>query len=380
MTLVSCLMPTYGRASIDLSCLQEAVYWFLAQKAQGEVHQELLIVNDAPGQTLECAADGVRVINLEKRFGSLGEKYNFMVQEAAGEILLPWEDDDISLPHRVQQAVTKLREDGDFEYWNPRKSFYEDAGKLYVDHKQGVNHNASAYTKKFALRSPYQPVNNQDRAFDTAAVHFASVNPKTLTLPAEWSYVYRWGFSPAGHLSGHTDVDAGYRNWLAPEPGRFRIEPKMHRNYARDLIALRTADPGDGRVHKTPAMAPGRPVEALKARARLTGYDIDGVATRGVRPKPEDAALYVSGRKTDAFERTIRELGSRHPIYLRPASMGPDGSEQHGGQWKAAVINLHGVERFYDDSPVCVAIIRASCPGCEVILVVDGIPQEGGPR
>src|SRR5687768_12090587 len=94
--LVSCICPTYGRAPHSLKLLEEAVYWFTRQEYDGP--KELIILNDCAEQRLVCHAPNVHVCNYPQRIASLGLKYNALIEIARGSIILPWEDDDISLP------------------------------------------------------------------------------------------------------------------------------------------------------------------------------------------------------------------------------------------------------------------------------------------
>src|ERR1044071_6158071 len=103
--IVTCICPTYGRVGTDLKLLEECVYWFTRQTWYDLAI--LVIVNDASNQTLICDVPGVQVYNLSNRFISLGMKYNWAVAQCNTELVMPWEDDDISLPHRIQRAVDK---------------------------------------------------------------------------------------------------------------------------------------------------------------------------------------------------------------------------------------------------------------------------------
>jgi len=100
----------------------------------------------------------------------------------------------------------------------------------------------------------------------------------------------------------------------------------------------------------------------------IRGYDIDGVLVpRKVHPVPP--YVVISGRKTKDWERTIAEIGSAMPIYLRPDPMGADGDHVSAGHWKAQMILSLGVTLFYEDTPIQASIIRERCPDCEVVLV-----------
>lgn len=104
----------------------------------------------------------------------------------------------------------------------------------------------------------------------------------------------------------------------------------------------------------------------------MTGFDIDGVLTAGV--KPVHPYVAISGRTMDEFDRTVKQIGTGGAIYLRP--FGKFGDATAAGHWKATVIGLVGVTKFYEDDPTQAAIIRMRCPWCTVVMVVNGKPQE----
>ena len=64
---------------------------------------------------------------------------------AAGSLLAPWEDDDISLPHRLELSRERL---GERDYFNPRRYWYLDRHGLHWDHAMGVGHNLSLFRRR----------------------------------------------------------------------------------------------------------------------------------------------------------------------------------------------------------------------------------------
>jgi glycosyltransferase involved in cell wall biosynthesis len=239
--LVSCIMPTYGRPPARLHLLQESVYWWTQQRYK---NKELVILNDAGLQTLVCNVPGVRVINQKDKHKTLGGKYDALCELAKGEIILPWEDDDISLPHRIEQAVLKL---ATADYFNPQHTWYEASGNLHHDHTHGVCHNASAYRKTLWEKiGGYGPsTGNQDAVFD-GKTHILDWirRASPLACKRDWSYIYRWGVSDV-HLSGFRDMDRGYRDVHAV-PCMAVINPVMGRNYAEATVSmLDTVDCGN---------------------------------------------------------------------------------------------------------------------------------------
>ena len=96
------------------------------------------------------------------------------------------------------------------------------------------------------------------------------------------------------------------------------------------------------------------------------GCDIDGVLTTGFRP-PEDEYVIISGRLVFEWKRTIEELGTEHPIYLRP--FGEWNNSAHAGYWKGTIIQHLGLDIFYEDEDAQADIIRKMNPKCEVRMI-----------
>src|SRR5207248_7600475 len=94
--------------------LEEAIQSFLLQEYPGE--KELIVLNDFDQQRLVFDHPEVRILNVPRRFRTLGEKYNAAVALAAHDLLFVWEDDDIYLPHRLAFSVARF---------DPRKGFFK---------------------------------------------------------------------------------------------------------------------------------------------------------------------------------------------------------------------------------------------------------------
>lgn len=99
---VSCICPAEGRVEL----LEEAILSFLRQDYPGP--KELIVLNDVPGQTLVYDHPEVHVVNVPRRFHSAAEKHNAAVALASHDLILPWPEDDICLPHRLSFTVAHL--------------------------------------------------------------------------------------------------------------------------------------------------------------------------------------------------------------------------------------------------------------------------------
>jgi glycosyltransferase involved in cell wall biosynthesis len=232
---VSMICPTFGRPPALLHLLEETVECFLRQDWPAK---ELLILNDNPRQTLTCEAPGVRIINWPKRIATLGGKYNSLVSDAKYDILAPAEDDDLSLPWRLTQAVRALG-DG-FGYWNPQRTWFWDSHGLHWQHTHGYCHNASAFTRAaWAQVGGYPAISgSQDAAMDGLLKQRVAVAPGLADDPSAWSYIYRWSVSDF-HLSAYPDTEKAYRDHAAAgAEGTYTIRPHWRQDY---LVATRQA-------------------------------------------------------------------------------------------------------------------------------------------
>jgi glycosyltransferase involved in cell wall biosynthesis len=103
---VTCIMPTYNRRRF----VPRAVEYFLRQNYQSS---ELLVVDDGTDRVRDLlpASPRVRYVALPSRL-TLGAKRNLACEEARGEIILHWDDDDWHAPNRVRYQVDALLAQG----------------------------------------------------------------------------------------------------------------------------------------------------------------------------------------------------------------------------------------------------------------------------
>jgi glycosyltransferase involved in cell wall biosynthesis len=133
---VSCICLTYNRAPNHLYLIGEAVESYLRQTYPAD-RSQLLILNDTPEQVLTVRSHdtryfppgdhipGIHVLNIPWRFRTLGEKYLAAMGLAQGDILMWWDDDDISLPWRIERSVARLLTPAKSDYYNPGGSWVQ---------------------------------------------------------------------------------------------------------------------------------------------------------------------------------------------------------------------------------------------------------------
>jgi glycosyltransferase involved in cell wall biosynthesis len=100
--LVSCIMPTRDRPEF----VPLAVELFQAQTYS---HRELIVIDDGEHSVRELlpADDRIRYLRLDRRH-TLGEKRNLACQQANGEFVVHWDDDDWYGPERLAAQLAPL--------------------------------------------------------------------------------------------------------------------------------------------------------------------------------------------------------------------------------------------------------------------------------
>lgn len=244
---VSCLCPTYARVPTAQRLLEEAIESFLKQDHDDK---ELLVLNDHPRQHLSCNAPNVHTINVSRRFRSLGEKYNALVGMASGDLICPWEDDDISLPWRISMSA-KLLNDFRADYYTPKRYWFYNENRYWYDHPMGVGHSCSMYTRPafnrvggYLFISGSQDMEMDQRLVRTVTSHGAvEFGDQALPL-THWFYIMRWQ-TGSFHLSappnsdGPRDLDGFYRSMAGTDaaPGAYILQPMWERDYVTDTRA-----------------------------------------------------------------------------------------------------------------------------------------------
>lgn len=93
------IVPTYGR----IPFLGRMLASFLSQTYEDK---ELVIVNDDKNITIYCEYPNVVCININKKI-LVGQKRNIATNLGYHDIYLPYDDDDVMLPMRIQNCVNK---------------------------------------------------------------------------------------------------------------------------------------------------------------------------------------------------------------------------------------------------------------------------------
>lgn len=200
---VSCICLTYGRPAL----LEEAIYSFLQQDYRGR--KELIVLNDYVDQTLAFSHPEVRVINVPKRFRTVGEKMNAAVALAAHDLLFVWDDDDIYLPHRLTFSIEHF--DANKGFFKPNRAWVLDNGVLRGP-TQNFYHVGSCWSRALfdAVRGYAAEGTGYDLLFERRlAQQFPDSTTPVGIQPDDIYYLYRWGGTGSYHMSAYGELQLG---------------------------------------------------------------------------------------------------------------------------------------------------------------------------
>ena len=189
---VSCYCATYGRPHI----LEESLESFLRQDYAGE--KELIILNDFSKNTLIFNHPQVKIFNVKDHIVPLGKKFNETVKLCTGDIFLPWEDDDIFLPHRISYTVNHLKNG----FFHTGFAFFESPDKLIFS----GNHfhcNMAVSKDLWTKVGGYTEIDNCTLDIELMGRIKKEVDFKGFDIdPKDIFYIYRWSGTGSYHASG----------------------------------------------------------------------------------------------------------------------------------------------------------------------------------
>lgn len=193
---VSCMCLTYGRPHL----LEEAIESFLHQDYEG--NKELIVFNDLADQELVFDHPEVHIINVGKRFATVGEKRNATAALCTHEILFVWDDDDIFLPWRITYSMEMF--DPSRNFFKPSSAFVLNNGKLKGPDRNLFHSGGCWHRKLFNLVRGYAHIGSgQDLEIEQRMEKLHVGKGKNFNgIPLDKIYyLYRWQGTGSFHLS-----------------------------------------------------------------------------------------------------------------------------------------------------------------------------------
>ena len=104
----------------------------------------------------------------------------------------------------------------------------------------------------------------------------------------------------------------------------------------------------------------------------MIGYDFDGVITAGHPPEP--GSVIITGRtiiEAPATLKYLKQIKVWCPVFFNHIPF-KDKTDLTSAVHKARLIQMLGVDTFYEDTLAQAEIIKSMAPLCDVILVRQG--------
>jgi ADP-heptose:LPS heptosyltransferase/2-polyprenyl-3-methyl-5-hydroxy-6-metoxy-1,4-benzoquinol methylase len=328
-------MPTADRRGF----VAQAIRCFLAQDYP---ERELLIVDDGADAVADLVPDDdrLRYLRLEGR-RPVGTKRNFGCQQARGDIIVHWDDDDWNAPWRLRSQVEELLANqadicglGRVLFYGPQQQraweYVYPAG-----HRRWVYGASLCYTKKFWQAHPFPEIKvgedtrfvwadarakihvQQDPRFLVALVHRSNTSPKRTSDS-------RYQPKPVGEIEALLGEDAQFYRGLgtaaiAAPPAVKNGMPKTTNpsiavpGQTAKRRALITASRGIGDILR---------VTPLIRVAHQLGYEVDVLLETDY---PEVAQLFCGAPEIRRlFQRPSRRPRSAHNDLKELASQAHD--------------------------------------------------------
>lgn len=99
--MISCIMPTADRREF----VPYAIEYFQQQTYED---RELIVVDDGHDSCRDLVPEDVRIQYLRVPRSTIGAKRNIAIEQARGDIIVHWDDDDWYAPTRIEQQVADL--------------------------------------------------------------------------------------------------------------------------------------------------------------------------------------------------------------------------------------------------------------------------------
>lgn len=233
---VSCFCITYKRSHL----LEEMIECFLRQDYEGT--KELIILNDDEEQTLVFDHPEVKMVNVRERYTTIGDKRNAAVHMCSHNLIMPWDDDDLYLPHKISYSVEKLLF-YNVEYYNLNYAFFYSQQGGIKSISKNMFHANSIYSLRSFLKIKGYPSLNQGEDASFVKKFYQQGIPileeKNTINPKDYFnlyFFYRWD-GIAGHISGYgktSNLNQNITKDRAKQDSRvgvIQLHPNWQHNY-----------------------------------------------------------------------------------------------------------------------------------------------------
>lgn len=224
--MISVVTLTYRRHRL----LEEAIHSFLIQDF--DCDSEMVVVNDCPNVTYEIDNDRIRIINLDKRFSSIGKKLEYGMKQCKYDYVYRLDDDDLLTPWGLSLSAKYIIENPNYDIYRCY-SHYLYCDNVFIDIAGSVN-NGNCYSKDYINRIDFPDVS----VIEDSEITFGRQASIFTGNTGRYSMIYRWGM-PTTHISGIGNNDSQYVykvvDSMTNESGCIKLIPHFNEDYYSQL-------------------------------------------------------------------------------------------------------------------------------------------------
>jgi glycosyltransferase involved in cell wall biosynthesis len=196
--MISVATLTYKR----LDLLEEAVHSFLLQE---QYDCEMVILNDDCNARYSFDHNNIRIVNVNNRFGSIGEKLKYCFDLCRHDYIYRLDDDDLLLENALLTVKQEIIDHPGFDVYRSLSNVYMSNNRAPA--KSSSVNNGNTYSKTYINRIPsWKKSCNEDH-------YITFENNATIHQFQQPTMIYRWGMDTY-HISGIFNLDRPHADYL----------------------------------------------------------------------------------------------------------------------------------------------------------------------
>lgn len=196
--MISVATMTYKRLSI----LEEAIYSFILQDQDD---CEMVILNDNKDVQYKINHKNIRIINLQTRFETIGEKLKYCFDLCKNNYIYRLDDDDLIYKNGLLNLKKNILSNPDYDVY--RSSMHHFFVNNEFKCSGGSVNNGNCYAKNYLSK-----IKNWKKSCNEDYFITFENNAKIHTIDCA-SMIYRWGMSTY-HISGIFSQERQHKEYL----------------------------------------------------------------------------------------------------------------------------------------------------------------------
>jgi hypothetical protein len=189
----------------------------------------MVILNDDCNVKYSFDHKNIRIVNLDQRFESIGEKLKYCFDLCSNDYIYRLDDDDLLMENALVTVKQEIIDNPGFDVYRSLSNWFM-TNNTSVKKGSSVN-NGNSYSKTYLNRIPtWKKSCNEDH-------YITFENNATIHQFKEPTMIYRWGMNTY-HISGIYSEDKTHADYLSvadrfgdSNKDELTLRPNFNRNY-----------------------------------------------------------------------------------------------------------------------------------------------------